>query len=253
MKTSLAILLTVALVLVPLDAHAQRGGGGFHGSGGGGFRGGGFNGGGFNGGGGGFRGGGMNGGGFNGGGGGGRGGNFQGGGSRPAAQVSHAAGHPAMHGQNVHFAAAHRPAYHGNWYHGDWRGNWGHPWAYRPWGWYWGGVGWGLGFGLGLATAGYWSVGSPWGWGYYSYWNPYWYPAATNVTYINYGQPVAAAPPAALPQPSAPAPGDPSALNANQAQALATFDNARAYFKRGDYALALRKRTSPWRWCPTIR
>ena len=59
------------------------------------------------------------------------------------------------------------------------------------------------------------------------------------MTYINYGQPVAAAPPTSMPQPGGPAPSDASMTNPNQQQALAAFDAARAYFKRGDYAIAL--------------
>jgi tetratricopeptide (TPR) repeat protein len=37
--------------------------------------------------------------------------------------------------------------------------------------------------------------GSPWGWGYYNYYNPYWNGPVGGVTYINYGQPIVAAPP----------------------------------------------------------
>jgi Tfp pilus assembly protein PilF len=136
----------------------------------------------------------------------------------------------------------HRPAYHGNWYHGDWHGHWAHPWGYRPWGWYGGGVGWGLGFGIGVgvATIGVASLGSPWGWGYYSYYNPYWVAPVGGVTYINYSQPVIVAPPAAGVQPTLPGPSDAAGQpNAAQARALATFDSARSFFKRGDFPMAL--------------
>jgi tetratricopeptide (TPR) repeat protein len=37
--------------------------------------------------------------------------------------------------------------------------------------------------------------GSPWGWGYYNYYNPYWVAPVGGVTYINYGQPIVASPP----------------------------------------------------------
>jgi tetratricopeptide (TPR) repeat protein len=97
-----------------------------------------------------------------------------------------------------------------------------------------------LGFGLGVATVGVATYGSPWGWGYYSYWNPYWYGPAGGVTYINYAQPVAAAPPpAAAPAPQLPGPSDGAAESSAQANALATFEMARGLFKRGDYSLAL--------------
>jgi tetratricopeptide (TPR) repeat protein len=148
-------------------------------------------------------------------------------------------------------AIGHRPGYQGSWYHGDWHGYWARPYAYRPWGWYGGGVRWGLefGFGVGGASVGVVSLASPWGWGYYSYYNPYWVVPVGSVTYINYSQPVVAAPipavaaqtgnqpayQAALP-PSSDAAGQPSAAQSN---ALAMFDSARGFFKRGDYAMAL--------------
>jgi Tfp pilus assembly protein PilF len=141
----------------------------------------------------------------------------------------------------------HRPAYHGNWYHGDWHGHWAHPYAYRPWGWYGGGLGWGLGVGVGfgVATIGVASLGSPWGWGYYGYYNPYWVGPVGGVTYINYSQPIVVAPPSSGPPPAGyattpPAPADAAMPpNASQERALATFDSARSFFKRGDYPMAL--------------
>jgi hypothetical protein len=174
--------------------------------------------------------------------------------------------------QNHQFASRnmafnHRPAYHGNWYHGDWHGHWAHPYAYRPWGWYGGGLGWGLGFGVGLgvATVGIASLGSPWGWGYYGYYNPYWVAPVGGVTYINYSQPIVVAPPIGAAPPAGyapsgyappgygpagyvppgyapPAPGPSDAAtraDASQERALATFDSARSFFKRGDYPMAL--------------
>jgi tetratricopeptide (TPR) repeat protein len=77
------------------------------------------------------------------------------------------------------------------------------------------------------------------------------------VTYINYAQPIVAAPPlaattvtsttlAAAPTPAAPispTPQSPTpavvAEPTNRDRALTTFDNARGLFKRGDYAMAL--------------
>jgi Tetratricopeptide repeat len=270
MKKSLTLSMIVVVLLTPLAAYGQRGGGGRGGGGGGGFRGGG--------------------GGFSGGAGGGGGARtgspgFQGGGggSRTAAAPGYRAagpvGHPAGHvGAPNSFAYGHRPDYHGGWYHGDWHGNWGHPGGYRPWGWHWGGgwggpgwgwgwgLGWGLGTGIGLGL----TLGSPWGWGYYSYYNPYWVAPPVGAGYINYGQPMVVAPPAMQgpaqmppqypPQyPPGPAPGGldgssappplsqpPAAgstgspsLTDKQQQALGIFDMARALFKRGDYPMAL--------------
>ena len=248
MKTPLIITLIMTIAPAPHFAYAQHRGGGGGGWGGGGGGRGGWSGGG---------GGGGNRGGWSGGGGGGGGGGGATG-SKGAAAVAAATRWLAVTrgrrrarriearrimGYAPNHFAGHRPGYHGGWYHGDWRGHWASPWGYRPWGWYWGGVGWGLGFGVGVAAVGL-SVGSPWGWGYYPYWNPYWGGPYANVTYINYAQPVAAAPPPATYTPPAnytpPAPSDDgAALNANQSKALATFDSARAYFKRGDYQMAL--------------
>jgi Tetratricopeptide repeat len=267
MKVAVVVLLSASIVLAPLRVDAQHGRGGGGGGGGGGFRGGG----------------GMQGGarapGYSGGGG--QGGGGQGGGRGPS--TARAPGYrpagPVAHGgmPNHSFVYGHRPAYHGGWYHGDWRGNWGHPYGYRPWGWYWGGgFGWGLGWGLGTGLALGVSLSSPWGWGYYPYWNPYWAPPVGGAAYINYGQPIVVAPPVVpqtgapqlppqygpqgVPQQVAPAPAPGgldgaftpppalppgasaavgSAVTTSQQQALAVFDIARELFKKGDYQLAL--------------
>jgi tetratricopeptide (TPR) repeat protein len=84
-----------------------------------------------------------------------------------------------------------------------------------------------LGVGIGSVAA----FGSPWGWGYYNYYNPYWAGPVGGVTYINYSQPIVTPPPA-----QGPAPGPTSS---NEENALAIFETARAFFKRGDYSLAL--------------
>lgn len=245
MKTSLVGILVVAIVLAPAQSFAQRGGSSHGGGmGGGGNRGGGFQG----------RGGGSPGGGFQG-----RSGSgMQGGGPRTAANAPRSRQPNMQHHQfaSRNMAYNHRPAYHGNWYHGDWHGHWAHPYGYRPWGWYGGGLGWGLGFGVGfgVATIGVASLASPWGWGYYGYYNPYWVAPVGGVTYINYSQPIVVAPPAGAPPTgyaapgyappgyAAPVPGSPDAAaapNASQQRALATFDSARGFFKRGDYPMAL--------------
>jgi tetratricopeptide (TPR) repeat protein len=217
MKTVVVMSLSVALVLAPTDLCAQHGGGsrggGRPGGGGGGWQGGHS---------------------WQGGG----GGNFQNrssGAPNRMAAGAHGPSHPAFqnHGGPAHAAHfAHRPTYHGGWYHGDWHGHWAHPWVYRPWGWWgpgWGwGLGWGIGFGVGVATVGV-AVGSPWAWGYYNYWNPYWV-APVGVTYIDYSRPIvvqSAAQPAVAAAPD------------NQQKGLASFDMARALFKRGDYPMAL--------------
>jgi tetratricopeptide (TPR) repeat protein len=103
-------------------------------------------------------------------------------------------------------------------------------------------LGWGLGIGFGTGLAvGAVGFGSPWGWGYYPYYNPYWGGPAYGVTYINYGQPIVVAPPAAAPavQPTPPGPSDAVGVPSSQEKGLAIFDSARSYFKRGDYPIAL--------------
>ena len=94
-----------------------------------------------------------------------------------------------------------------------------------------------------MATVGVVSAVSPWGWGYYSYYNPYWV-APVGVTYINYSQPIVAAAPVAVPSPAvatAASPGPTLATGEESARekALAIFESARGLFKRGDYQLAL--------------
>ncbi len=229
MKTTLVSILVVAITLAPVQSFAQRGGN--HGGGGGGG----------NRGGGGWGGGGNGGGGFQG-----RSGSSShpGNGARTASNA-----HPSRQANTFNHqsqfrntAFNHRPNYHGNWYHGDWHGYWANPWGYRPWGWYGGGAGWGLGFGLGfgVATVGVASLASPWGWGYYSYYNPYWVAPVGGVTYINYSQPVVVAPPPTGYQPTLPGPSDATGQpDASQARALASFDSARSFFKRGDFPMAL--------------
>jgi hypothetical protein len=219
MKTALINVLVVAMVMAPSQVVAQRG----HGGGGGGYRGGGW-----------------------GQGRGGDGGNRGGGGGRTASNASASRNANSFN----HQVAAHGPAfshrpsyYHGAWYHGDWHGHWGHPYAYRPWGWYGGGWGWGFGFGVGagLATVGVAAtLGSPWGWGYYGYYNPYWVVPVGGVTYINYAQPIVVAPPPQpTTQPTLPGPSDTASVTPNQEKALSMFESARNLFKRGDYQLAL--------------
>ncbi len=275
MRMVFVFTLIAALITAPLQALAEHGrGGGGSGSGGGG--------------------GGNTTGGWRGGGGGGalgagggapRGAGFQGHGATHAATPVRpiASGGPG-HAQFNHVANHspqfnNRPMYHGNWYHGDWHGHAGGPWGYRPYGWGWGGGwggGWGLGLGFGLGVGvgmGAMALGSPWGWGYYSYYNPYWTGPYAGATYINYSQPVVlsqpvvAQPVVQAQQPAAPAgynaPGyNPAGYNAGgynpygaqsappapaldpaqqarQDDALQIFDNARSLFGRGDYKNAL--------------
>lgn len=130
---------------------------------------------------------------------------------------------------------AYRSGYYGNWYHGAWNGHWGSPWGYyRPWG-------WGFGaYGAGFLTASMLSAMSPYSWGYYNYYNPYWNSAGYVATpYINYGTPLVST-----------IPYDPNAVvdpNANvaptltdtQQQALDAFADARQLFQQENYAGAL--------------
>ncbi|MBI3839523.1 MAG: tetratricopeptide repeat protein [Planctomycetia bacterium] len=230
MKTAFVTGLILAIVTAPIEAYAQRGHGG------------GNRGGGWQGGGGGRQGGGTQ---QRGGGGG-----FQGGGGRtasnaPASRQTNSVQHQLAASSP---AFSHRPTYHGDWYHGDWRGHWVDPWACRPCGWYGGGWGWGWGFGwgfgAGVATVGVVTLGSPWGWGYYSYYNPYWVVPVGGVSYINYSQPIIAAPvvvPALQPamQTTLPSPSDAASTSSDQEKALSIFESAHSFFKRGEYQLAL--------------
>lgn len=61
------------------------------------------------------------------------------------------------------------------------------------------------------------------------------------MTYINYGQPIVVAAPAApaVAQASAPGPSDAVRTPDSQEKALGIFESARGYFKRGDYQMAL--------------
>jgi hypothetical protein len=242
MRTVVGIVMVACLVVAPNRVDAQHGGRGFHGGGGG-----------FGGGGGGFRGG------MPGGGGAGR---SMGMGGRPSMAAMPQRGGfargPAHY--NPHFS--NRPGYHGGWYRGDWHGRWAGAWGYRPWGWGWyggwgwGAPGWGIGVGWGLGggvSVGI-GMGSPWNWGYFGYYNPYWMGPMPGVTYINYAQPVVvAAPPpvqpAAAPMPAnAPLPGysptpyAPPPANAptpGQSQGLSILANAQALFRQGQYQAAL--------------
>lgn len=232
-SAGLAILMT-AVLLTPSEVCAQRGRGGGGGGGGGGWSGGG---GGWSGGHGGGYGGGQGGGAYHGGGYGGTG-NFRGGaapsGGRPNSMAGPA--HSPGHAYPAHNPGwNHRPTYHSGWYHGDWRGPWVHPYAYRPYGWGWYG-GWGLTVGLGVGPA-YVGVAAPWSWGYYGYYNPYWTPVPTSVTYINYSQPVVVAPPPAVS--SQQVPYAPAITAQRQSDALGLFDAARNSFRQGNYQAAL--------------
>lgn len=247
------VIASVAVTLMTASAaYAQRGGGG-HGGGGHGGGGGGTGGGGGRSGGGSYQ---------------GRGGGTSGRGmgmgqapatsqghSRPASSHSHSHGHavashPSSHGYAYNHAPhqfSNRSHYHGGWYHGDWNGHGygGRPWGYYPsgWGWYgggWYGGGWGLGWGYGPGvTVGVYAPASPWIWGYYGYYNPYWVAPIGGVTYINYSQPivVAAAPVASSGTSSASA----ARPTPQQTQALAVFDNARGLFRQGQYQAALKE------------
>ncbi len=109
---------------------------------------------------------------------------------------------------------------HGDWHHGDWHSNWNHFWYYRPVGWW---------------TAGYWAgaaaSATPWAWGYWPYYNPYY---TGPVVYdggsfaFDYSQPIVVAE----------TPVTQTGLTAEQ-QAAPLFDAARNAFMQGDYPTAL--------------
>lgn len=209
-------LLVVTLVIAPTASYAQHRGG-FHGGGGGGFPGRGMV------------------------------------AGRPNMGAPHMAGpigHPYAGRHNAYFS--NRPAYHGGWYRGDWHGHWAGPWGYRPWGWGWsGGWGWGSSWGLGVGwglggTSLSVGVGSPWNWGYFGYYNPYWMGPMGGVTYVNYSQPVVvpSAPPMYLPQAAppggpAPAPAPSIPRTPAESQGLNVFANAQTLFRQGQYQAAL--------------
>ncbi len=109
---------------------------------------------------------------------------------------------------------------HGDWHHGDWHGNWNNSWYNRPAGWW---------------TAGYWAgaaaSATPWAWGYWPYYNPYY---TGPVVYdggsfaFDYSQPIVVAE----------TPVTQTGLTAEQ-QAAPLFDAARNAFMQGDYPTAL--------------
>lgn len=117
--------------------------------------------------------------------------------------------------------------YHNGWVHGYWNGHNSNAWGWR--GGYWGGGAWGFGAGLGLG----WGL-SPWGfgsslynWGYMPYSNPYYIasPGVVDQPVYDYAQPIdttSAAPAQSVTD-----------------QAVQLFDDARAFFMKGDYAQAL--------------
>ena len=128
------------------------------------------------------------------------------------------------------------------------------------------GWGFGVGFGTGLAVGVGVGVASPWNWGYFSYYNPYWIPPVAGVTYINYAQPVVVTVPVSPAQQMGLATPAPTAFQASVSstpttapsvpttstsasfpgmtrsptdQALSIFDNARSLFRQGNYREAL--------------
>jgi tetratricopeptide (TPR) repeat protein len=123
-------------------------------------------------------------------------------------------------------AGTHRP-YHGNWqhgawYHGDWQhaGHGPHHSCHRPITW------WSAGLLAGIAIA-----PTPWRWGYWSYYNPYYVePVLVERTVIDYSQPILlASPPAGATVPDA------------TAAAVAALAAAREAFQQGDYGAALER------------
>ena len=99
---------------------------------------------------------------------------------------------------------------YGNWYHGDWHNHWDHPWNNRPYTWF-GPNWWGAGY-----YPGYAAYTSPWAWGYYNYYNPYYTsPALVADTVVDYAQPLALAGGAVAPPQTA------------QDQAMQIFNTAR--------------------------
>ena len=164
--------------------------------------------------------------------------------------------------QAIHLAPmGYHPSYlmHSSWYHSPWSGSaWGWGWGLGPgFGFGFGGLGWGVGIGTGWGYGGfgynpyrfygpygYW--GRPLGWGfggwglgtlaynsgYYPYYNPYYYPPATQTVVYNYSNPIPVATnPAAYTNATAPDNSDdtppiPQVENAD-------FDAARAAFRDG--------------------
>jgi tetratricopeptide (TPR) repeat protein len=92
-------------------------------------------------------------------------------------------------------------------------------------------------------------MASPWSWGYFGYYNPYWAGPVGGMTYINYSQPVVVAAPTPNPAPvlapaAAPpggnAPPPPSVPTTPiQRQGLGILANAQTLFRQGQYQAAL--------------
>ena len=113
------------------------------------------------------------------------------------------------------------PAWHHDWYHGGWNYHWHGPWHYGPVGW------WGAGFVTGVAIA-----STPWAWGYYPYYNPYYVPAVViEGTTIDYSQPIVVVGSTAANDNRTPA------QIAQQAEPL--LNTAREEFQSGQYQAAL--------------
>ncbi len=109
----------------------------------------------------------------------------------------------------------------GGWYHGDWHGNWNNSWNYGPVGW------WGTGYWAGDALS-----ATPWSWGYWPYYNPYYGGSFVAGSAFDYSQPIVVAQAAVAPA------GAPAGLTAEQ-QATPLLDAGRNAFMQGDYATAL--------------
>jgi tetratricopeptide (TPR) repeat protein len=117
--------------------------------------------------------------------------------------------------------------YHNNWQNqfSYWRGGC-HPWYHG----YWHGCGynpWGIGVGTGWLNA--WALSQVrYGWGYYSYVNPFYVAPVQQAVYLNYSQPITSPATSAEGQP----PPEPPTT------ASQYFDAARASFQAGDYRTA---------------
>jgi len=132
-----------------------------------------------------------------------------------------AGGDKSNRGNNL-ARTAHGNWNHGDWYHGDWHGNWNNSWYYRPMGW------WADGDWAGYGYNGY---VTPWSWGYWPYYNPYYVGAGVGVAF-DYSQPIVVDQAAAAP------PGAPGGATVEQ-QATPLLDGARNAFMQGDYKTAL--------------
>jgi hypothetical protein len=139
----------------------------------------------------------------------------------PASRGTMPGGHPySAHAVHPIGPMAYHHGYYGHWYHGDWHDhyNWIHPWHYGPVAWF--------SFGF-VAGAVVWDT--PWRWGYWPYYNPYYCPTVVVVGEppIDYSQPIVVAR----------APNIAPAL-ADQ-RAAQYLDAAHDAFVRGDYAAAM--------------